>query len=83
MGWYLEFDGEVGRTDELRTSNIERGHSAWEDAVDVARQIGVKLLLITHHSPNSDDEHLDRLDAVISAAMPEAKMARDGMEIVL
>ena len=38
------------------------GHSAWEEAVELAKRAGVKQLYLTHHDPASTDEYLSKLD---------------------
>lgn len=59
------------------------GHSTWEDCVDVARESGVKILAVTHHSPSNDDDKLARIEKAVAAALPGSRLARDGMEISL
>lgn len=77
----LVFDGQFAL--ENYGGFVGWGHSAWEDAVEVARAAKAGLLLVTHHAPQSDDEHLDRVDNEVGRALNAAKLARDGMEIVL
>lgn len=77
----LVFDGQFAR--ENYGPFAGWGHSTWEDAVDVARASKAGLLLVTHHAPQSNDEHLDRVDNEVSRALNSAKLARDGMEVVL
>jgi ribonuclease BN (tRNA processing enzyme) len=77
----LVFDGQFRRDSYARYAGW--GHSAWEDAVDVARAVKAKLLLVTHHAPQASDEQLDRLGAELGAAAPDTRLARAGMEIVL
>lgn len=77
----LVFDGQFSRENYVRA--VGWGHSAWEDAVDVARDVGAKLLLVTHHAPESNDARLDAVERDLGAVMPEARLARDGMEVQL
>ena len=77
----LVFDGQFSR------ANYEPfkgwGHSTWEDAVDVAREVKARRLLVTHHATQSDDPCLGKLEKSVAAAMPGASLARGGMEVVL
>ncbi|TVQ11596.1 MAG: hypothetical protein EA364_10040 [Balneolaceae bacterium] len=38
------------------------GHSAWQEAVEIAAEAGVKELILTHHDPDSTDEDLLETD---------------------
>jgi len=60
----------------------ERSHSTVEDAAKVAKEAGVKKLVITHISPRYSDE----TDALLQAArkiFPDSIIAEDGMKIQL
>jgi phosphoribosyl 1,2-cyclic phosphodiesterase len=57
------------------------GHSTWADAIEVARACGVPRVRLIHHDPRKDDEALDRLNASVAAANPDAYFARAGEEI--
>lgn len=59
------------------------GHSAWNDAVDLARAAGVGQLLITHHDPGADDSTLQERETQLQAALPGAALARQGQELIL
>lgn len=41
------------------------GHSAWEDWVEAAQQVGVGSLVLTHHSQFRQDQELDELQAAL------------------
>lgn len=77
----LVFDGQFA------VDNYEKykgwGHSAWEEAVEVARESGARRLLVTHHSPRSDDRRLETVDSGVKERMEGATLARGGMEIEL
>ena len=77
----LVFDGQFGRVDYERFKGW--GHSTWEDAEDVAREVKARRLLVTHHAPQSDDACLNKLEQSVTAAMAGAGLARGGMEVVL
>lgn len=58
------------------------GHSSWKNAVDVAREIPVGKLWLTHHEPSRTDDALDQIATAVRAAWGQADMARQGMELV-
>ncbi|MFM9969651.1 MAG: GAF domain-containing protein [Burkholderiales bacterium] len=53
------------------------GHSTVEYAVRVARDAGVKRLLLTHHDPLRDDASIDRIVAGIRERLRDEKVALD------
>ncbi len=59
------------------------GHSTWEDDVEIARAARARLLLVTHHHPQNPDRLLETIEAELTLAMQDAKLARDGMELAL
>ena len=59
------------------------GHSSWEQAVEVAQQANVKQLIVTHHDPDHDDEFLLDIEKQVQQHLPNARLAREDMEIVL
>jgi phosphoribosyl 1,2-cyclic phosphodiesterase len=59
------------------------GHSRWSDGVDAARRVNAAQLLITHHAPGHDDSALETIARELRAAMPQAKMARQGETLKL
>lgn len=77
----LLFDGQFTRENYAQFTGW--GHSAWEDAVDVAREVKAKLLLVIHHAPQSKDDRLALVERDVLAAMPNAHLGRCGMEVVL
>lgn len=59
------------------------GHTAWQTAVEVSQRVDAKKLLITHHDPSSNDEILNEIETELKDILPEAYLARDGMELLL
>jgi len=65
------------------------GHSTFAEAVTVAREAGVRRLVLFHHEPAHGDDAMDRLVAearrlVAPGAMPtEVLAAREGVELTL
>ena len=41
------------------------GHSSWERVLEVTEGSGVKQLVLTHHDPDSNDEYLADLEALV------------------
>lgn len=63
------------------------GHSAWEEVVELAGDLNVKRLFITHHDPDSDDEQLraldNHLDEEFGSVFEEIGLAKEGYQITL
>lgn len=45
--------------EQLKTTRKGWGHSSWQDGVDVARETGVRNLVLFHHDPESSDQIVD------------------------
>jgi ribonuclease BN (tRNA processing enzyme) len=48
------------------------GHSTWADALDAARQAGVKNVWLMHHAPNRTDAEIDAISSEASVQFPGA-----------
>src|SRR5262249_46278700 len=59
------------------------GHSTWTEAVQIAREAGVKQLILFHHDPDHDDEMLTNIEQLARAQFECARMAREGCTITL
>jgi len=59
------------------------GHSTWQEGVKVAREAGVKRLVIFHHDPLHNDDFLDQIGEQASRAFPNSIMAWEGLTIDL
>jgi phosphoribosyl 1,2-cyclic phosphodiesterase len=57
------------------------GHSTWEQAVEVAKQAGVKTLALSHHDPEHNDAFLLNMEKQCKKRFAESFFAREGMEI--
>jgi len=80
----LIHDGQYDRETYKKRKNW--GHSAWEEAVDLARETNVKRLLLTHHDPDSSDSYLSSLDKKLDAHrsdFEELHFAKEGESIKL
>ena len=75
----LIMDGQFDETEATRFAGW--GHSAWQDAVQVAGAAGVGRLVVTHHAPENDDAALDRRGLALQKAGTRACLAFEGMEI--
>ena len=63
------------------------GHSSWERVIEVTKDLGIKNLVLTHHDPDSTDEYLSGLDALVKKEYGETYtsigFAREGQSIRL
>lgn len=59
------------------------GHSSWEQALQVAKLADVKLVALTHHDPDHDDEFLLQVEKQCQERFPQSFLAREGMEVEL
>lgn len=59
------------------------GHSTWAEGVKIAREAGVKRLVLFHHDPDSDDNFLDSLVAQARQEFPNVTAAAEGLAIDL
>jgi phosphoribosyl 1,2-cyclic phosphodiesterase len=66
-----------------KSSKVGWGHSTWQEAVKVAEAAGVKKLVIFHHDPLHNDDHLDQIGEQVARVFPNSLMAWEGLEIQL
>ncbi|MFV1980592.1 MAG: MBL fold metallo-hydrolase [Rhodothermia bacterium] len=57
------------------------GHSTFNQAMEVAERAEVKLLAMTHHDPEHDDEFLTAVEKNCQDRMQDCFLARQGMRI--
>jgi phosphoribosyl 1,2-cyclic phosphodiesterase len=57
------------------------GHSSYEQAIQVAEMAGAKILAITHHDPDHDDEFLRKREKECQERFKDCVLAREKMEI--
>ncbi|MDZ8106573.1 MAG: MBL fold metallo-hydrolase [Nostoc sp. DedQUE12a] len=55
----------------------------WQVAVNVAVGAGVGRLVISHHHPDDHDDFLDKVQADVKSAFPEALLAHEGLVLVV
>ncbi len=76
----LVYDSQYSRR-QLRGARKGWGHSSWNDGVEIARQAGVKRLLLFHFDPDSDDRAVRRHERSARKRFPRARAAFEGLEI--
>lgn len=59
------------------------GHSSWQQCLALRRACGAKLALLTHYSDSYDDRFLQRQERLAAIEDPNARFAREGMEVPL
>lgn len=92
-----ELDAAIGPVDLLIVDTayteaeypqkIGWGHGTFDAAIAMARRVGAKRLLCTHHEPTRSDDDLEKVFAAALARHPEPGceiiLASEGLEIVL
>ena len=77
----LIHDGQY-TTDEYKKYK-GRGHSTWEQAVEVAIRAKVKRLIITHHDPDHNYDFLTSMEKECQEVFPNSIFAKEGMEVLV
>ena len=72
-----EYRGEVG------PSKVGWGHSTYVAGTEIAREAGVKELVLFHHDPRRTDAGVAAIEAWARELFPGAVAAREGMRIEL
>jgi phosphoribosyl 1,2-cyclic phosphodiesterase len=66
-----------------KSPKIGWGHSTWQEAIKVAKAANVKKLVIFHHDPLHNDDHMDTVGEEAAKLFPDAIVAREGLSIQL
>ena len=69
--------------EQLATTRKGWGHSSWLEGVKLARECGVKNLVLFHHDPDSSDRVVDGYLYAARQEFPSTWAATDGMAIQL
>lgn len=69
--------------EQLATNRKGWGHSSWLESVKLARECGVKNLVLFHHDPDSTDRTVDGYLFAARQEFPDTWAATDGMSITL
>lgn len=75
----LIHDGQY--SDEQLALKKGWGHSSYQQAAEVARRAGAKQLVVTHHDPDHDDDHLRTAERRCQELFPDSVFAREGMVV--
>lgn len=59
------------------------GHSSWREGVNIAKEVGVKHLVLFHHDPDSKDSILDARLVEARREFENVWMAAEGMVVTL
>lgn len=59
------------------------GHSSYEQAIEVAEQAGCKMLVLTHHDPDHNDDFLFKMEKICQDRFKDCVLAREGMELTI
>jgi len=78
---------DTAYTLEEYPQKIGWGHGTFDSAIALARRVGAKRLLCTHHEPTRGDDELEKVFAEALARHPdpgcEILLAREGLELEL
>ena len=72
---------EAQYTDEELLTHKGWGHSSFTQAIEVAERANAKLLAMTHHDPDHDDEFLRKIEKQCQDRFKDCVLAREGMSI--
>jgi len=67
-------------TDEELKTRAGWGHSSYTQAIEVAERAAVKMLVMTHHDPDHDDEFLKMQEKICQDRFKDCELAREGIE---
>ena len=70
-------------TPEEYKSKVGWGHSTWEHGIRIAKEVGVKELILFHHDPDHSDFLVDSMVEEARRDFPNVHAAMEGMEIDL
>lgn len=69
--------------EELAANRKGWGHSSWLEGVKIAKEVGVKNLVLFHHDPDSSDKVVDSLLRDARGRFPNVWAAAEGMTMTL
>ena len=69
--------------EHLATTRKGWGHSSWLEGVKIARESGVKNLILFHHDPDSSDKNVDGFLSAARQEFPGTWAATEGMSVTL
>ena len=68
-------------TDEELNKKKGWGHSSFSQAIEVAEKANVKMLALTHHDPDHNDEFLKKMEKKCQKRFKDCFLARERMEL--
>jgi len=75
----LIYDSQY-RPEEMATHR-NWGHSNWREAVSIAKECGVKKLVLFHHDPDRDDKGVDKILQQARRHFPHVLAAKEGLQL--
>jgi phosphoribosyl 1,2-cyclic phosphodiesterase len=78
----LVYDGQY-TPEQLLGDKKGWGHSSWLEGTRIAKECGVKQLILFHHDPDNDDAFVDGLVEKARQEFPNVVGASEGMEMEL
>ena len=81
----LIHDAQFSR--ETYSQRVGWGHSAWQSVAELAKEVNIKKLFLTHHDPDNDDDVLakweEQVQSLYGPAFERVCLAKEGQEIIL
>lgn len=71
---------EAQYTDAELAKHRGWGHSSYSQAIEVAERSRAKMLVITHHDPDHNDEFLQKQEKICQERFKNCELAREGCE---
>ncbi|MGA2630170.1 MAG: MBL fold metallo-hydrolase [Terriglobia bacterium] len=69
--------------EQLQAEKKGWGHSSWLEGTRIAKEVGVKQLILFHHDPDNDDAYVDGLAERARQEFTHVVGAAEGLEIEL
>ncbi|HLY61609.1 MAG TPA: MBL fold metallo-hydrolase [Terriglobia bacterium] len=69
--------------EQLQGAKKGWGHSSWLEGTRIAKECGVKQLILIHHDPEHDDDFIDNIVQEARREFPEVIGAAEGLELKL
>lgn len=73
-------EGRAESGDQTLNSEFDKN---WKFCISLAKEAGVKEVIVSLHSPDHDDDYLDNIEKKLKSIFPKASLASEGMVVSL